>query len=190
MKGLINTFSMKFIFVLILLLEASFIMSRTKEEWKTKSIYQVLTDRYSRTNINDNRECNLSLKDYCGGTFVGLQRDLDYIQNMGFDAIWISPVLANTPKSYHGYHLIDLYKINPEFGTEQEFINLISELHRRKMWIMVDVVANHVGPVGQDYSTVVQFNKPEYYHDYCDILNEDFATNQWKVEVKYYIYKN
>lgn len=176
-----------FLSLLILFICFSFTISKTKEEWIKRSIYQILTDRFSRTDVNDSSECDVSLKKYCKGSFKGLQRDLDYIENMGFNAIWISPVVANYPDSYHGYHLLDLYTINPEFGTEQDFIDLIAECHKRDIWMMVDVVANHVGPVGTDYSTVVQFNKAEYYHDYCDINLEDFQTNQWKVEVNSYL---
>ncbi len=47
---------------------------------------------------------------------------------------------------------------------------------------MVDVVANHVGPVGTDYRTIKQFGNPDDYHNYCDINQEDFTGNQWRVE--------
>lgn len=47
---------------------------------------------------------------------------------------------------------------------------------------MVDVVANHVGPVGTDYRTIKQFGSPNDYHTYCDINQEDFTGNQWRVE--------
>lgn len=50
------------------------------------------------------------------------------------------------------------------------------------MWIMVDVVANHVGPIGTDYSSLSPFNSPDHYHDYCSINQEDFTGNQWRVE--------
>ena len=61
---------------LILIANLSLIKSKTKDEWKTRTIYQVLTDRFSRTN-GDTSSCNLS--NYCGGTFKGLQNNLDYI---------------------------------------------------------------------------------------------------------------
>ena len=49
---------------------------------------------------------------------------------MGFNAIWISPILENTPDSYHGYHMTNLYKLNNHFGSEAEFIEFIEECHR------------------------------------------------------------
>ena len=161
-------------FILIVLL-AAYVSSKTKDEWKTRSIYQVLTDRFART--EDTGNCNLG--QYCGGNYQGLINHLDYIKGMGFDAIWISPIVKNTEGSYHGYHLIDLYSLNPHFGTEQDFINFVTACHNKDIWVMLDVVANHVGPIGTDYSQVNPFNKAEHYHDYCDITD---WGNQWQVE--------
>jgi alpha-amylase len=166
---------MKPITFIIALILATYICSKTKEEWKSRSIYQVLTDRFART--SDTGYCNLG--QYCGGNYQGLINKLDYIKGMGFDAIWISPIVENTEGSYHGYHLTNLYKLNNHFGSEEDFKNLITACHNKDIWVMVDVVANHVGPVGTDYSQITPFNSPDHYHSYCDINN---WSNQWEVE--------
>lgn len=64
--------------------------AKTTEEWKSRSVYQLLTDRFSRGN-GDDTECT-QLNVFCGGTFNGMTDHLDYIEGMGFDAIWISPI--------------------------------------------------------------------------------------------------
>ena len=71
----------------------SFIQSakRTKEEWKSRTIYELLTDRFAKSGEDNKQYCDLS--NYCGGTFQGIQQHLDYISGMGFNAIWISPIL-------------------------------------------------------------------------------------------------
>ncbi len=92
-------------------------MGHTPEEWKARTVYQVLTDRIDSTDGKAGSYCN-DLSHYCGGTFKGIQNHLDYIAGMGFDAIWISPIVQNWPGSYHGYHCTDLYKINTNFGSE------------------------------------------------------------------------
>jgi alpha-amylase len=166
--------------ILCLFLLAHPVASRTKKEWKTRVIYQLLTDRFARSD-GDKSECDLHK--YCGGDFKGIMENLDYITGMGFNAIWISPVLKNTPDSYHGYHMTDLEKININFGTAEELKELIKFCHDRDVWVMVDVVANHVGPVGLDYSEINPFNEESHYHKPCDIHMEDFQTNQWVVEV-------
>lgn len=102
---------------------------------------------------------------------------------MGANAIWISPIVANTDDGYHGYWLKDLNQINPHFGTEDDLHDLVSACHAKDIWVMVDVVGNHVGPVGTDYSQINPFNKAEYYHDSCVISDSDFLNNQHNVEV-------
>lgn len=165
--------------ILVFCAAIALVFSHSAQEWQSRTIYQVLTDRFFRNN-GDTSGCG-NLGNYCGGGFVGLINHLDYIQNMGFDAIWVSPIVLNTPGGYHGYWAQDFYSINPSFGSEQDFINLVTALHSRGMWMMVDVVANHVGPIGEDLSGVGQinpFNQASYYHPYCPIN----WSNQWSVQ--------
>lgn len=147
-------------------------------QWASRTVYQLLTDRFARNN-GDTSGCG-NLGNYCGGGWVGIMNNLDYIQNMGFDAIWISPIVLNTPGGYHGYWALDFYKLNSQFGSEQDFINLVNAMHTRGMWIMLDVVANHVGPVGiQNVGQINPFNQQYHYHNYCAI---DW-NNQNSIEV-------
>ena len=80
---------MRTITFIILVFVFTYINSKSKEEWKTRSIYQILTDRFART--SDTGSCTLS--QYCGGNYQGIINHLDYIQGMGFNAIWISPIV-------------------------------------------------------------------------------------------------
>lgn len=63
--------------------------------WKSRNIYFALTDRIARSSDDAGGNACGNLGNYCGGTFKGLQSKLDYIQGMGFDAIWITPVVAS-----------------------------------------------------------------------------------------------
>ena len=78
-----------------LLAQISAVVGADANSWKSRTIYFALTDRIAR-NENDGGGvgCN-NYGDYCGGTFKGLQGKLDYIKGMGFDAVWISPVVAS-----------------------------------------------------------------------------------------------
>lgn len=71
---------------------------------------------------------------------------------MGFDAIWISPVPMNFPTAYHGYAASNWNAINPHFGTSDDLKNLVNAAHEKGIYVMLDVVANHVGPVGFNFS--------------------------------------
>lgn len=111
----------------------------TSPEWRSRSIYQVLTDRFARTDGSTIAPCNTGDRVYCGGTFKGIQNHLDYIQGMGFDSVWISPVTAQLTGqtaygyAYHGYWQQDLYEINSHFGTAEDLKSLSKALHSRGM---------------------------------------------------------
>lgn len=167
----------KKVFLIAFFCTIHFSLQKTKEEWKSRSIYQLMTDRFARSSDSETSECNLS--NYCGGTYQGMINHLDYIADMGFNAIWISPIIENTEGSYHGYAFTNLYKLNPHFGDEVSFKQFVEECHKRDIWIMLDVVANHCGITGEDFTKITPFNKPEYYHDRCQITD---WSNQWQVE--------
>ena len=145
-------------------------ISANAEEWKKRSIYQLMTDRFA-TDISNPPHCDVDKKDYCGGNHKGLQNKLDYIKGMGFDAIWISPIVKNAEGSYHSYHTIDFYGLNEHFGTEQDMHDLVNACHAKGILVMLDVVANHVGLVGNDFRNINPFNSPEHYHDPCTITD-------------------
>ncbi|KAG9289543.1 hypothetical protein G9A89_002316 [Geosiphon pyriformis] len=173
--------------------------SRGPEEWRNRTIYQLLTDRFAQPKSNQNTTLCASnrneyeIRRYCGGTFVGIAEKLDYIKDLGFDAIWISPVVKQFEKEtqwgvgWHGYWAQDLYTINEHFGTKKDLKRLVAEAHKKGIWVMVDVVANHMGPqrglipgTKQYVESYIPFNRTNHYHDYCVIGND--WDNQYKVE--------
>ena len=154
-----------FIFLIILTVKICLSDHHTKEEWKSRTIYQILTDRFAST--DDGITTCSDLSKYCGGTFKGIIQHLDYIKGMGFDAIWISPPLKNKEGSFHGYHNIDIYSINEHFGTKDDLKKLITECHKKDIWVILDAVPNHMSG-DLDISTFTPFNKPEHYHTLTD----------------------
>ncbi|PGH17299.1 hypothetical protein AJ79_01183 [Helicocarpus griseus UAMH5409] len=158
----------------------------TPEEWRARSIYQIITDRFARPGGDISSPCNTKDQVYCGGTYQGIIDRLDYIQGMGIDSIWISPITAqiaeNTPSgsSYHGYWQSNLYELNSLFGSAEELNALAAELHARNMYLMVDVVVNHNGWAGEassvDYSQFVPFNSKDQYNEPCDIDYDDQSS--------------
>jgi len=133
----------------------------TSDEWRSRSIYQVLTDRFAANPTP--AQCG-DLGNYCGGTFEGITNNLDYIQDLGFDAIWISPVIDNAEGGYHGYWQRNMYATNAYFGSSDELKSLSAALHDRDMYLMVDIVANHASP-DSDISNNQPFNDASMYHD-------------------------
>ena len=72
-----------------------------------------------------------------------------------------------------------IYNINGHFGTAEDLKRLVTAAHEKDIWVMCDVVANHVGPVGFDFGQIDPFNSAEHYHDSCQITD---WNNQWMVE--------
>jgi len=148
----------------------------------------VLTDRFAVSGGGSNTPCS-DLSNYCGGKWAGITQRLDYIQGMGFDAIWISPIVANiegeTPygEAFHGYWTQSIDSTNSHFGTDDDLKALSAALHARNMFLMVDVVVNHVAatalPPNLNYSMYDPFSVPEDFHPLCFIT--DYA-NQTDVE--------
>ena len=77
------------------------------------------------------------------GDFKGIQSKLDYLDGLGATALWLSP--AHPSDSYHAYDVTDYYTVNPLYGTEQDFKDLIDAAHARGIKIYMDYVLNHSG---------------------------------------------
>ena len=77
------------------------------------------------------------------GDFNGIASKLDYLDGLGVTALWLSPI--HPSDSYHGYDVTDYYTVNPKFGTEDDFKNLISKAHGKGISIYIDYVLNHSG---------------------------------------------
>ncbi|KAJ5226572.1 uncharacterized protein N7469_006578 [Penicillium citrinum] len=182
---------MYIIFAALLLLVNS-ISALTPAEWRSQSIYFLLTDRFGREDKSTTASCNVANRAYCGGSWQGIINNLDYIQDMGFTAIWITPVTeqlqGNTGygEAYHGYWQQDIYHVNEKYGTAADLLALSNALHDRGMYLMVDVVANHMGYNGAgntvDYSIFKPFDSSSYFHSYClitDYNNQDNVEDCW-----------
>ena len=134
----------------------TFCIVANSNDWKNRIVYQVLTDRFYKDGAGGS--CG-DLKGYCGGTWSGIADKLDYIQGMGFDAIWISPVVDNMDGGYHGYWARNWEKRNSNFGSDDDLKNLVKACHDKGIYVMVDVVANHVAPIGDDFNQIYPLNK-------------------------------
>ena len=150
-----------------------------------------MTDRFARTDMSTTSPCNATEGLYCGGTWQGTIKNLDYIQGMGFDAIMISPIIENIDgrvsygEAYHGYWPLNLYNLNDHFGTEQDLLDLSKEVHARGMYLMMDTVINNMAFITNgsypgtsiDYSVFTPFNNADYFHPYCLITDWNNFTD-------------
>ncbi|MCL4357941.1 alpha-amylase family glycosyl hydrolase [Patescibacteria group bacterium] len=99
--------------------------------------YQIFIDRFAGFKTTDNWE----KPDYLGGNIKGIISKLDYINDLGINAIWITPF--NKGIAYHGYHITDFYGVDEHFGTEADLKDLIKKAHDKGIRIVFDFVPNH-----------------------------------------------
>ena len=97
------------------------------------------------------------------GDFKGIQNKLDYLDGLGVTALWLSP--AHPSDSYHAYDVTDYYAVNPLYGTEQDFKNLIDAAHAKGIKIYMDYVLNHSGK-GNAWFKEALANPSSKYRDY------------------------
>ena len=132
-----------------------------------------------------------------GGNIRGIINNLDYIDSLGVTAIWSCPVLENDMPggSYHGYATTDYYRIDPRFGTNEEWQELVAEANKRGIKVVMDMIFNHSGlnhPWIADKPSKDWFNHPEgtettnfrlsTIHDpYVSDYDLDHTVNGWFV---------
>lgn len=117
-------------------------------------IYLLMPDRFSNGNPeNDDMPGMLEKADRNnpngrhGGDIQGIVNNLDYLNDLGVTSIWINPLLENNMPaySYHGYAVTDLYKVDPRFGTNEDYKNLVQTAHEKGLKIIQDMIFNHLG---------------------------------------------
>ena len=106
-------------------------MSEQKRAWwKEAVVYQIYPRSFADSNGDGIGDLN------------GITAHLDYLKNLGVDAIWICPIYAS-PNHDNGYDISDYRVIMKEFGTMEDFDRLLAETHRRGMKLIMDLVVNH-----------------------------------------------
>ena len=143
-------------------------------------LYLLMPDRFA--NGNPKNDVVKGMRDeHCdrkypslrhGGDLAGIGQHLDYFKQLGVTALWFTPVLENDwpadktqNSSYHGYATTDYYKVDPRFGSNEEYRNLIAECHKQGLKVVMDMIFNHcsdyhifnMDPPSKDW-----FNNPNY----------------------------
>ena len=117
-------------------------------------VYLIMSDRFANGNPKNDSDKSVTEKvdrtisgGRHGGDIAGMIQHLDYIKELGATALWPTPLCEDNDKaySYHTYGQSDVYKIDPRFGTNEEYVQLSSELHKRDMKLIMDYVTNHWG---------------------------------------------
>jgi cyclomaltodextrin glucanotransferase len=188
-------------------------------EFRQETIYFLVVDRFHDGDPENSEGPNPELYDpeakdwgkYWGGDLQGIIDKLDYLKNMGVSAIWLTPLFEQVEDLFvgqaaiHGYWTKDFKRINPRFLANGEepslnktqesrdtvFDRLVTELHKRKMKLILDVVCNHSNPdfsgrkgeLYDDGVKIADFNDDvnHWYHHYGEITNWE---DEWQIQNK------
>ena len=118
-------------------------------------LYLVMPDRFANGNeANDNIKMKMPYKvnrsdpnGRHGGDIEGISNNLDYLSDLGVTAVWLNPVLENDMAggSYHGYATTDYYNVDPRFGTNEEYAQLVTDANQKGLKVVMDIIFNHCG---------------------------------------------
>ncbi len=158
----------------------------TEREPQEDFIYFLLVDRFHDDQVRTSADTtsrsvsnasSAQLKQFCGGTLKGILKHLDYIDNLGCTALWLSPVFENNPDpdKYHGYAIQNYLSIDPRFGTKQDLMDLVQAAHDRHMRVYLDAVVNHAGDI---FAYPGDF--PYFYAPGQDGQGTEFMFGSWR----------
>lgn len=147
-------------------------------------IYLIMSDRFvdgdpsNNTTKHTKEECNKeSLDGRWGGDIQGIINSMDYISSLGATAIWPTPLLLDDEEawSYHGYACSDYYHIDPRFGSNEQYKEMVKIAHQKELKIIMDMVPNHCG---LEHWWIKDLPYQDWIHQYPEFTqtNNAFST--------------
>lgn len=116
---------------------------------KADVLYLIMPDRYANGNpANDTLDgygVDRTKGGRHGGDFLGIENHLGYIDSLGVTAIWLNPVQYNKGGQSHGYSVTDYYMVDPRFGSNEDYCQLIRKTHEKGLKVVMDMIFNHCG---------------------------------------------
>lgn len=162
--------------------------SMSQSDWRKSVVYQIYPKSFNDTTGNGE------------GDLQGIIEKLDYLQYLGVDYIWLTPVYES-PMNDNGYDISDYYKINEKFGAIEDLKILVAEAHKRDLKIMMDIVINHTSTEHEWFKQAYADSDSEYRDYYFFKRSSDaqpptnweskFGGNAWKYDEKtdaYYLH--
>ena len=164
-------------------------------------LYMLMPDRFANGNPANDRVkgmrsqvCDRNKPSYRhGGDLEGIRQHLDYLNDLGVTALWFTPVLENdSPESpwndtYHGYATTNYYRVDPRFGTNEDYRRLVDEAHSKGLKVVMDMIFNHCGfehPWVADMPSNDWFNTHEWLKESkgtSDSRNTSFMQTSYKL---------
>ncbi|MDC2863883.1 alpha-amylase family glycosyl hydrolase [Bacillus sp. BP-3] len=147
MKRELGKYILCFICLLFVFQLPIHVSAKEMRPWEDEIVYSIMIDRFNNGDSRNDKGIDTgNLEAYQGGDIQGIIKRLDYIKEMGFTAILLSPPAASS--GYDGYQPTDITKMNEHFGTMKDMQQLVQEAHKRDMKVMLEFVVNNEDKTG------------------------------------------
>ncbi|TDE45447.1 alpha-amlyase [Flavobacterium rhamnosiphilum] len=159
-------------------------------------MYLLMPDRFANGNPNNDNDKSVTEKanrslpgGRHGGDIKGMIQHLDYLQELGVTALWSTPLCEDNDKaySYHTYGQSDVYKIDPRYGTNEEYVRLSAALKKRNMKLVKDYVTNHWGAEHWMYKDLPTYDWVHQFPGFSQSnyrMTTQFDTNTSAIDAK------
>lgn len=159
-------------------------------------IYLIMPDRFANGNVNNDNDKSVIEKSdrknpggRHGGDIEGVINHIDYLKELGVTALWSTPMCEDNDKaySYHTYGQSDVYRIDPRYGTNEEYVKLSEALHKNDMKLIKDYVTNHWGAehwMFKDMPTYDWFHQFPGYSQSNYRMTTQYDTNAAAIDKK------
>lgn len=171
--------------------------SKNRESFNSSDlVYLIMPDRFANGNTGNDSMPSVTEKvnraeqgGRHGGDLQGVINQLDYLEDLGVTALWSTPLLEDNDAkySYHTYAQSDVYKIDPRYGTNEDYKRLATEMERRDMKLIMDYVTNHWGA---EHWLIQDLPEQSWIHQFDDNKGNDFpldgyANSNYRMTTQY-----
>lgn len=152
-------------------------------DWSSRgTFYQIFVDRFERGDY-DKDDSYITIawtdkpnsRDFAGGDLKGIQDKLDYLEDLGITAIYLTPIFKSV--SNHKYDIKDYYVIDEQFGNHLSLIELVKEAHKRDIHVVLDAVFNHSSNLLPEFQDVLKNGRASKYYDWF-MIDGDYPELQ------------
>jgi len=162
-------------------------LTHTPDWVKNAVFYQIFPDRFAKSDSLEKPtylepwDSPLTRTGFKGGDLLGVYEKLDYLQDLGINAIYFNPIF--TSAANHRYHTYDYYHVDPILGSNAVFFKLLEEAHRRNIRIVLDGVFNHASRGFFQFNHILENGEKSPYLDWFDVYG--FPMNAYQGKPNY-----
>lgn len=159
---------------------------KVNNKFKDRVFYQIFVDRFAKTEAHPNPRVNIEWgekvdsKSIAGGSLKGIEEKIDYLKDLGVDALYLTPIFKSN--SNHKYDVEDYYEISEDFGSKEDLISLVNKLHKNNIYIVLDMVFNHVSSSSKMFMDVILNGKESKYFDWFIIHGDSVDLKEKNYE--------